>query len=213
MSEAGRVLPFEPARRDAPALGMSVVMNMPGDRQATLQCFVAQEDGEEAANQLLDRMFRIADRQRARYELVDLSEQLAQHQRSLANFDADFARIEMDFAKKKVEREAEIEAYIAEAERLHKEGYDKWYESGRRGDYVPQGSTKQAIDVARGAAKKVHADIEKAEAERTVALGGIHESQKRYAGEIKRLKVEIDVRKVMLGIPADLGRDPEPDGA
>lgn len=185
--------------RPAPALGMSVVMNMPGDRQATLQCFVAQEDGEEAANELLDRMFRVADRQRARYELVDLEDQLEKHERELFNFEEQFARVEKEHARRKVEKEEEIVARQEEIDSIRADGYEKWTKSGRQGEYEPQGGTKQSIEVKRAAVKQAKAEIDKMDAERAQELAGIGESKARFNREILRIKKEIVKRKKMLG--------------
>lgn len=193
-TEAGEV-------RQAPAIGMSVVMNMPGDRQATLQCFVAQEDGEVAANDLLDRMFRIADRQRARYELSDFEQELEKHRRMLANFTEDFARIEKDFALKKVEREEEAAALVEEADSIRAADYERHTKTGREGEtYKPQGHVKQNIDTKKAAAAQIKIGLEKLEAERIVAMDGIRNSQERFRTEISRLEKEVAKRHELLGI-------------
>lgn len=186
--------------RQAPAVGMSVVMNMPGDRQATLQCFVAQEDGEQAANDLLDRMFRIADRQRARYELGDFEQELEKHRRMLANFTEDFARIEKDFALKKVEREEEAAALLEEAASIRKEDFEKFSKSGRQGKYEPVGHCKSVIERKKEAAHNIKLGLDKLEAERVVAMDGIRNSQERFSTEIARLEKEVAKRHALLGM-------------
>lgn len=189
----------EVEERPAPAIGMSVVMNMSGDRQATLQCFVAQEDGEDAANALLDKMFRISDRQRARYEIVDLEDQLEKHERELFNFEEQFAKVEKEHARRKVEKEEEIALRTEEIATIQKDAYDQHVASGRQGEFKPQGGTKQAIEVKKTAMKQAKADIEKMDAERDQELGGIRESKARFNREILRLKKEIVKRKAILG--------------
>jgi hypothetical protein len=185
----------EPAPRQAPAIGMSVVLNLGGDRQATLQCFVAQEDGEQAANDLLDRMFRIADRQRGRYEMADLEKERALNERQLAQFEENFNHVEKADALKRVELETEAEGHLAKAAEIVKDGYDAWSASGRRGEYVPQGHAKQQIDVSRKAAAGIGADLERMAAERKLNIENIEKTRDRYRAEIVRLSDEIANRK------------------
>jgi predicted nucleic acid-binding Zn-ribbon protein len=199
-STVRKLHPEQEATRQAPAIGMSLVMNLGGDRQATLQCFIAQEDGEDKANDLLDRMFRIGDRQKARYELDGLTDELAKHESTLTQLNEDFDRLEKEFATKSVELQEEVRGYQAEAEALRQEGYNKWAASGRRGEYHPEGYTKSGIARAEDAAMKAAEAMTKAANERTNEMAGIRVSQLRYGTEIERIKSEIAKRRTLLGM-------------
>jgi hypothetical protein len=48
----------------APAIGYSIVANLGGDRQITVQCFVDEGEEDKAVNARFDRVMTFIDRQR-----------------------------------------------------------------------------------------------------------------------------------------------------
>lgn len=196
---ASNVRELHAPRREAPALGMSIVMNMPGDRQATLQCFVASDASLEEQNTLLDRMMQIGDRQKAKYELTALYDDLAKHQQTLARFNEDFARTDV---KHRLEQESRDEAkatLLQAIEDEKKAGYDAHATGGRRGPYALSGSHKQAVNAAEAGIHQLDEQTKKATAERDQFVANLDISRTRYAEEIERIEADIARRKAIIG--------------
>ena len=172
MSEAaktGEVVDFSrkaPLNPAAQALGMSLVQNVPGDRQVTFQCFIASDESLEAQNALIDRMALLAERQRAKGEAVQLVAEVEKREAVIARYGDDKARIDHEHEVAQAKRTVEMSEWLSQAETAEREGYDEHVKGGRRGAYVPSGGRKQRIDAFKAQAKKVEESIAAANAER-----------------------------------------------
>lgn len=170
----------------APALGMSVVTNMPGDRQFTLQCFVASDAPLDEQNGLADRMFRMVDRQKARYEIEGIVAELTLHNTKLAEMEEDYARTEGEFQRAQDTLRTQI-AVCAEAEKDARDmGYSAHVSGGRRGDYHPKGHVLQSINTSQAQAKMYKDQLAKNVAEREKYILSIETNRQRFKDEIKR---------------------------
>ncbi len=178
-----------------PAIGYSVVCNIPGDRQVTLQCFVDGDAPDEVLSAGLDKLLRQTDRIRAHYELPELEDQLTKHVKTLAQFQEDLAHVE---AKHKVDQ-ASRDVEIGELDNAIKEemenGAKEHSSRGRLGSYEPRGYAKQRIEAIRAQQVQLRGQKDKAEAERTQAVQNLGISVQRYEQEIERLTAEIAKRK------------------
>ena len=181
------------------AIGMSVVANFGRDRQATLQTHVAQDQTEAEIDSQVDRLFRVIDRQKARYEIIDLEDELVKHAQTLALFREDHDRLEAEHQHKVAGLKIQIEEIDATAARARETGYQEHVTSGRQTEYQPKGATKAAIERAAQAAKAVQGEIDKLEAERTVALANLGTSAARYEEQIVKLKDDIVKRHAIIG--------------
>lgn len=196
---ASNVRDFPAARREAPALGMSIVMNMPGDRQATLQCFVASDASLEEQNALLDRMMRIGDRQKAKYELTALYDDLAKHQQTQSRFGEDFARTELEYRTGQAQRDEAKATLLQAIDDETKAGYGAHATSGRKSEYKLSGAHKQAVNVAQAGIHQLDEQTAKAKAERDRFVEHLDISRTRYAEEIERIEADIARRKAIVG--------------
>lgn len=159
----------------AVALGISVVTNMPGDRGITVQTHVALDVPLEEQDRIIDRMFRLVDRQKARYELPDVEDELALHQKTLARMEEDLKGVDHEHNVAQARRRAELKALSREldeaeetAKRAHEStlshmartleeytakreaefaaGYDEFTKGGRQGSYEPTGHRRVNLD-------------------------------------------------------------------
>lgn len=80
----------------APAIGVSIVCDLPPGKQMTLQTFFDQDAEDADANALVDRLVKLADRQRALASLPQLRKDLKKQEETLAKMQADFARLEAE---------------------------------------------------------------------------------------------------------------------
>lgn len=85
MNESVRMVPRHEEVKDAPALGMSLQVDLGLGRTATLQTFVASDAPQRTVNEMLDKLTRAGDRQRAHYRLEELHRaiELEQHEHDL----------------------------------------------------------------------------------------------------------------------------------
>lgn len=81
----------------APALGFSIVANLGDNRQITCQCFVGVDEEPKDINARIDKVQNVIDRQRARYEVVDLRADRAKQATTLQRAEDDLARIEAEY--------------------------------------------------------------------------------------------------------------------
>jgi hypothetical protein len=164
----------------AAALGYSVVVNLDGNRQLTMQCFVAEDEPNEAVNAKLDRIFAVIDRQKARYDLVNEHEELSKESTMLAQLEEDLARVDADFEKAQASLKAQGEEISAQQAALVEAGYNEHVNSGRRGEYQPRGVTQQGVKATQVALENVTAELKKNEAERDQHRQGVLISIDRY---------------------------------
>ncbi len=126
--------------KPATAIGYSIASNMGGDRQMTVQCFVAEDEDLEVINRRIDRVMAVIDRQKARYDLSKEEkefEEVALHTRNFLNAipQAETA------ARAQLERlEAELVGMQEARSEVHDQAYVAFVKSGRRGQFVPKGS-------------------------------------------------------------------------
>lgn len=167
-------------RIPAPALGYSVVANLDGNRQLTMQCFVGEDEPNEVVNAKLDRAFAVIDRQKARYDIVSENEEMSKERGILAQLEEDLARVDAEFTKTQAELHAQAQEFEAQRSKAIEAGYAEHTASGRRGDYQPRGQTQQTVNAVNAADRNVKAALEKNEAERDQHRQGVMISIERY---------------------------------
>ncbi len=150
------------------AVGFSVVANLGGDRQVTLNGVLPYDMHVSVKNGMLDGVMLLADRQRARYEIVELEADILKHQDILSQMTEDRARVERDHEKQQATRRVEIDerkamreperkklssdigAAILDVQKKHGQLYAhaqaEHTSSGRRGAFEPKGQVKSNLD-------------------------------------------------------------------
>ena len=87
-AEVARLRPEE-ASEPAPALGMSIQVDLGAGRIATLQTHIASDCTLMSLNALLDKMTAAGDRQRAHYKLEELHRDLLKQEKDKSQFQID----------------------------------------------------------------------------------------------------------------------------
>jgi hypothetical protein len=111
----------KPEAQTAPALGISVNVQVDGNRQIAFQTFVARDDSPQVLNKLLDQISKAADRQVAKAVLISLRKELYQHEKALRD-------------------QAE------DTERVNAQKHSEWEASGRKGPYKLDDKEKAALN-------------------------------------------------------------------
>ena len=184
----------------AAALGYSVVVNLDGNRQLTMQCFVAEDEPSEVVNAKLDRVFAVIDRQKARYDLVGENEELSKERGTLAQLEEDLARVDLEFEKSQASLKEQMIELNTQRQAALEAGYNEHTAAGRRGDYQPRGQTQQTINAVSAAERNAAEGLAKNEAERDQHRQGVMISVERYRKAVDERTARIDgLTKLLAG--------------
>lgn len=160
---------FEPeAVVKAYATGFSLTVGVSGDRQITYQSGFESDETDAAVNARLDRMMRLADRQKAIYSIPELEDDLAKQRETVTNLMIDRERLDKDHEIQQASRREQIEELkrlmaadviaskatyneniLAIQERKnesYKAGQAAHQKSGKLAGYKPVGHVKIEID-------------------------------------------------------------------
>jgi len=182
----------------APAIGYSIVANLPGDRQVTVQCFVAEDEENEAVNKRLDRAFGFLDRQKARYEIPEIKDKIEEQEATLAQMERDLAAADEAFEKSQAELDIGMKTAVDTRDSFVQRGYNEHVASGRRGEYEPRGSDKARIDQHQSVIADYTAQKEKNIAEREQYRNNIVVGKRRYEAAIARDKEKLAEKEALL---------------
>ena len=145
-----------------PVIAVTVTCNLGGERQMQLAAHFERDASPEEQNSILDKVMRVADRQKARYDLEKLEENFnivgLNTRNMLAGLPVADNVQKMQVAKLKVELQAKIEA----RDDVNKEGYDAWQKSGKRGTYKAGGHLANRLATMNADIQKVRDAIEAA---------------------------------------------------
>lgn len=170
-AELARIHSDEPATdpEKAPALGMSLQVDLGMGRVATLQTFVPSDCSPRQLNEVLDKMTRAGDRQRAHYRLEELHSHLLDEERKHAQMLADEEVNTATFNIEQGKRQAEVErmekvlanyANVAPDPRKRNPSKDPRGDSNEERVKAGVKAAKQAIvdaDIAQGQARANYA--------------------------------------------------------
>lgn len=193
------------------ATAFSVVVGLTGNAQMTFQSGFDEDEPDAAVNARMDRIMRLALRQKAIAEIPEIEADLLKQRETLSQFQEDLARIEDDHARQQAKRQIELDTRVHSREeerkkfqaeidgvilKLNEAKQDQWNEgaaeaqrSGRMGAYKPAGV--RASNIA-----KIEKELEKAKAHREAALADFDSSYEQSIevarGEIEKANAERD---------------------
>lgn len=183
----------------AAALGYSIVSNLDGNRQITVQCFVAEDASDTEVNAKLDRVFRVVDRQKARYDLVTEHEELEKESKILVQLKEDLARIDSDFDVAQAKLDEQMKEFDQQHADLFAQGYNTHVGTGRKGEYTPAGFAAGQLRAIEQATANAEDAKKKNEAEREQHRTGALISVSRYEKAIADRKARITAGEALLG--------------
>lgn len=196
--------------RQVIAVPTQIILNVGPSAQMIFQVGFDLDEGDRVINTRLDRIFHIAERQAARYDLIALETEHGKISRMLEQFKSQLAAAEARYKVEQATRETEIEELTKVAEETRQEGYDAHFASGRQGEYVPRGPVKAKIDGCTAQIEQIKAEMKKKEGERDQHIDSLNNSVAKYEADLKALNEQIAAKKDLLR------NDPpeaEPDGA
>lgn len=103
-----------------PAIAISLAADLGSGRGLTLQTHVHRADTENAIDSVLDKIMGRVDRQKAKYEIPDLQDELAKMERAMHNLEED-------------------------AKKLYSDAADRWAKAGHKGEFKPGPTERSGI--------------------------------------------------------------------
>lgn len=187
------------------AIGYSLACALGGDRQMTVQCFVDEAEDDETVNRKIDRVFRVMDRQKAKYDLDKEEREFEEVGRHLRNFLNAIPQAKMAAQAQQKTLEAELLGMQDARKEVHDEAYAAFKASGRKGQFQPRGALE-------GRLRNMDAEIQKKRDKIAALPNDIaqHRSETvqnvlKYQADLKKRRAHInDLRRLAgLGVNTD----------
>ncbi len=179
------------APEKAPALGMSLQVDLGAGRVCTLQTFVDSTVPVGELDAMLDKMTSAGDRQRAHYKIEELERDLDKTEREQAQHKDDLATIDQRHAENREKLRAEAQALQGSVDTFMATARDTHVARGGRTEFQLKGGDKSNVTKIENAVGKLKDEMAKAEAEHAVAHANSDITFKRREEIIARLKDEI----------------------
>lgn len=160
----------------APAIGVSLQIDLGNGSVMILQTHQDQEVGALARATLHDQLFMDGERIKARVKIQVLDKQIEDIEKKVLIDKPQFERAEAHFS-------AEVAKITAEADAASNAAAEKFYASGRRGDYKPSGAedTKQKAFARR---------LLELSEERAKAINGFSATEQMLQAKVTELQAE-----------------------
>lgn len=189
-------LPVTP--RPSIAVPVQIVMNLDGARQMTFQVGFDLDESDSAISSRLDRVFQIAERQKARYDILALRDEMEKDRHQHSIFLKNLEAVRAKFKVEQASRVVEIEEMVRAKDEKSKAGYDEHHASGRRGDYAPRGVLAGELANIDTQIAAVKGEIKKQEQEQAVAEEQIKGSVKHYEEQMALREMKIAAKQALI---------------
>lgn len=185
----GALAPPEPVEPPDPRLNRGIDIQytriLPKDQQIVMRTTVFADEPESVVDALLDRIGEHVNRQAARSSLDQLEQEWMQVGTTLTGITVGLPIAEKNHLAALEKLKAQIEEASTKINALYEEGKERWINSGRQGEYQPQGNIAFNMDRIAKGAKKIEDDIKKLKAERRQELQSALNSIAHYRADMQ----------------------------
>ena len=155
-----------PPAQPAPAIGYSMSCNIGAERGITVQCFVGEDEDDRTINAKIDRVFRVMDRQLAKYAVDGLRKAARKFEEQLAKLVESEAVMENQHQKDLAQIDIEIAEYQTHADSIREAAYSVAAQTGRSNKAALAGQPNANIQRMEKAVKDATAMKERKAADR-----------------------------------------------
>jgi hypothetical protein len=174
-----------------PVVAVTVTCNLGGERQMQLAAHFNRDASPDEQNEILDKVMKVADRQKARYDLEKLEENFNTCGLNTRNLLAGLPVADnvqkMQIGKLKVELQAKEEA----RKEVYEAGYNDHVSGHRRGNFEPKGNLKQRLAV-------MDADIQKVKDAIEAAPKDAAQEREKLVNTIRRHQEDLRLRRKVI---------------
>lgn len=183
-----------------PAIDITIAASLGDGRQLQLRTAILQETETDVSNAVLDKVMKLADRQKAIYDLEVAERDFRKSGFALANFIAQIPYVELTQRQLREQWENEIAGLEADKQLMLENAIADHIKSGRQGDYTPRGNVKANLEAHSRAIAQKNENIRRSEAdreqERDKALSIVYAHQR----ELKSLREKVDSLRATAGM-------------
>lgn len=169
------------ALKPEPVVAVTIVCQLGNERQINLAAHFGRDDDPDEQNRILDQVMKIADRQKAKYDLKTLEENFNMVGLNTRNFLTAYQGAGLELKTRVARLKVEVQAKREAKDEIEKAGYDKHVSDGRSGSYKPKGYDLQRMNLADTEIANLMAAIEAApkdaEQEKAKAVNTIQRNQ------------------------------------
>lgn len=174
----------------APALGMSIQVDLGAGRVCTLQSHVASDCSIAELNDLLDKMTQAGDRQRAHYKLEELHRDLAKQEKDKVQCEVDYDQHKKVFSEQQAKRVVDLERQAKTVDDYEKAKRAE-RGAGRRGPVELKGQDAANVKRLSESVTALKDQIPQADLAYATECGNFEGSLKAHAKTIERTQREI----------------------
>ncbi len=183
--------------KQATAIGYSIVCNLGGDRQMTVQCFVEEDEADEIINTRIDKVFRVLDRKKAQYDLSKLETEFEEVGRHLRNFLNAIPVAEKTAQHQEALLTVRLNEQRLAREEVYQRGYAAHNTAGRRGAFTPTGALKGQLGGMDIEIKKTEDALKALPNDTAQHRSQVAENVRKYQDDLAKRRVAInDLRKL-----------------
>lgn len=185
--------------KTAPAIGYSIVVNMGGERQMTVQCFVDSDETEEMISRKIDKVFRVVDRQKAKYDLDKEEKEFEEAARHLRNFLNAIPIAETELKHRIAVMKVELQGMQEGRKQVYEAGYEKFLGSNKKGTFRPAGALESQLRAMDSEIEKKIKAIEAAPNDGAQSRETTLNTIARYQEDITKRRAYINELRKMAG--------------
>lgn len=185
--------------KEVPAIDCAVQMAIGPTAQITLRTFIERDADDAVANAILDKMVKLAERQKAKTDIEVLEQEIRDHQKTLENLDRNAATLDARYNADKGAREREVEALNKQITDIAQAAADEWARGGRQGDYKLRGQSEANANRLKAEILKVKQAQDKDDDERSRQQVDLATNRKRFLDEIATRRAAIAKRLELIG--------------
>ena len=176
----------------APALGFSIVANLGDNRQITCQCFVDVDEDLPVIHARIDKVQSVIDRQRARYEIADITKERETAAKTLQRAKDDLARVEGEFQATMAENDRRLVDIAQSISEINTA-------AAERGRGSPAGADKSRVATLERERKEIAAIKDKNNAERDQYLQNVLVSIERFEEAVADCDRRLEAAHALIG--------------
>lgn len=186
-----------------PVVAVSVTCNLGGERQMQLNAHFGRDESPEEQNRILDGVMRIADRQKARYDLEKLEDNFnvvgINTRNLLAGLPIADNVEKIKVAKLKLELAAKEDA----RKEVYQGGYNDHVNNHRKGEFEPKGAFKQRLSVMDMEIQKVRDAVLASPNDAVQEREKLVNTIRRYQEDMRIKRVQINDLRRLAGLNAN----------
>lgn len=182
-----------------PGIDVGFMCNIAENHQLQLRTMVPADTPDHVVNQVLDRMSRFAERQKAKATVFDLEHERKNWQQQLTQFQLDQDAAEQQCLRKVALEEEAIKELERQLKDIETSARIEHSANGRQGQWKPVGKVAQQLKLAQQSVQAHVGAIEKAAEDKQKEVANLQMQVTRLKDRIGQIDREIERLRALIG--------------